>query len=125
MTVPSALTRNKCASQILFKESRRCISSAGLTIERTTNLERFQNRPAKEDLAFGKTLSDHMLMIEWNKGTNWGAPRIVPYQDLKISPAASVLHYGERSNSSIEMHDNNITIIMRRTHSFLFQPIFF
>eukprot|EP00560_Eucampia_antarctica_P006374 CAMPEP_0197826466 /NCGR_PEP_ID=MMETSP1437-20131217/3425_1 /TAXON_ID=49252 ORGANISM="Eucampia antarctica, Strain CCMP1452" /NCGR_SAMPLE_ID=MMETSP1437 /ASSEMBLY_ACC=CAM_ASM_001096 /LENGTH=333 /DNA_ID=CAMNT_0043426925 /DNA_START=225 /DNA_END=1223 /DNA_ORIENTATION=- len=39
-------------------------------------------------------MSDHMLMVEWKKGSNWDAPRIVPYQDLKISPAASALHYG-------------------------------
>jgi branched-chain amino acid aminotransferase len=35
-----------------------------------------------------------MLMIEWNKQDHWCDPRIVPYQDLHISPAASCLHYG-------------------------------
>jgi hypothetical protein len=41
-----------------------------------------------------QTLSDHMLTIEWTKEAKWGKPKIVPYQDLKISPAASSLHYG-------------------------------
>ena len=75
--------------------SRRCISSSKLTIERTTDTTNYDNRPAKEDLVFGTTLSDHMLMVEWNKQHQWESPRIVPYQDLKISPAASCLHYGK------------------------------
>ena len=114
MTLSSSLRRRINHSnhhQFGFKECGRCISSAALTVERTTNLERFQNRPAKEDLAFGKTLSDHMLMIEWNKGTNWGKPRIVPYQDLKISPAASVLHYGEQSTVTALLKCTLITIL--------------
>ena len=62
-------------------------------------MSRIENRPAKEDLAFGTTISDHMLMVEWEKEGGWKTPRIVPYQDLKISPAASSLHYGT-------LHDN-------------------
>jgi hypothetical protein len=41
-----------------------------------------------------QTFSDHMLTIEWTTEGKWGKPKIVPYQDLKISPAASCLHYG-------------------------------
>lgn len=79
---------------VIFTSSRRSISSAKLTIERTTDTERFHNRPANEELTFGTTLSDHMLMIEWDTENQWGAPRIVPYEDLRVSPAASSLHYG-------------------------------
>eukprot|EP00594_Rhizosolenia_setigera_P005145 CAMPEP_0178950466 /NCGR_PEP_ID=MMETSP0789-20121207/6667_1 /TAXON_ID=3005 /ORGANISM="Rhizosolenia setigera, Strain CCMP 1694" /LENGTH=338 /DNA_ID=CAMNT_0020631193 /DNA_START=255 /DNA_END=1271 /DNA_ORIENTATION=- len=39
-------------------------------------------------------MSDHMLTMEWDVDKKWSAAKIVPYQDLKISPAASVLHYG-------------------------------
>jgi branched-chain amino acid aminotransferase len=74
--------------------TRRWISSSQLTIERTSDTSRFDARPSKEDLVFGTTMSDHMLMVEWNAKTSWMPPRIVPYQDLKISPAASCLHYG-------------------------------
>ena len=75
----------------------RSISSAQLTIERTTDNQRFESRPRKEDLTFGTTFADHMLMIEWDKKSLWGAPRIVPYQYLRLSPAASALHYGAHS----------------------------
>jgi branched-chain amino acid aminotransferase len=54
----------------------------------------FEKRPNKHDLVFGTTLSDYMLMVEWNREEKWLAPQIVPYQDLQISPAASCLHYG-------------------------------
>jgi branched-chain amino acid aminotransferase len=72
----------------------RFISSSQLTIDRATDDARFANRPRKEDLTFGTTFSDHMLMIEWNKANQWEPPRIVPYGDLRLSPAASSLHYG-------------------------------
>jgi branched-chain amino acid aminotransferase len=47
----------------------------------------------KEDLVFGTTFSDHMLEVDWYSGQGWTAPRIVPYQNFSMSPAASVLHY--------------------------------
>lgn len=72
----------------------RPISSAALTIERTTDPTRFANKPKNEDLQFGVTLSDHMLCIEWDKESSWRQPRIIPTQDLKLNPAASALHYG-------------------------------
>jgi branched-chain amino acid aminotransferase len=75
--------------------SARAISSSHLTIEKKSDRSNWENRPKKEDLQFGTTLSDHMLKIEWNKENGWGTPRIVPYQDLQISPAASCLHYGK------------------------------
>lgn len=73
--------------------SKRYISSSQLSIQATQDRSRFENRPKKEDLVFGKTLSDHMLMVEWDKANGWSAPRIVPYQNLSIPPAATSLHY--------------------------------
>ena len=35
-----------------------------------------------------------MLIVEWDEEQQWHAPKIVPYQDLKISPAASCINYG-------------------------------
>jgi len=51
--------------------------------------------PPKEELKFGKIFSSHMLEVEYNKAMGgWQAPSIVPFHDLKISPAAAALHYG-------------------------------
>lgn len=78
----------------LSATSSRSITASSLTIELKNDDTDFKNQPKKEDLAFGQTMSDHMLTIEWNEEQQWGAPKIVPYGDLQISPAASSLHYG-------------------------------
>ncbi|CAM9162238.1 unnamed protein product [Discosporangium mesarthrocarpum] len=61
-----------------------------LTVERTADPK---DKPAKETLVFGRTFTDHMLKVDWDSRTGWHAPKITPYGDLKISPAASALHY--------------------------------
>eukprot|EP00276_Gloeochaete_wittrockiana_P006447 CAMPEP_0184666404 /NCGR_PEP_ID=MMETSP0308-20130426/61448_1 /TAXON_ID=38269 /ORGANISM="Gloeochaete witrockiana, Strain SAG 46.84" /LENGTH=453 /DNA_ID=CAMNT_0027110951 /DNA_START=144 /DNA_END=1505 /DNA_ORIENTATION=+ len=68
------------------------IDSSRLLIQLTN---RPKNKP-KEDpnvLLFGSVFTDHMLECEWDKSTGWAAPRIVPFHNLEISPAASSLQY--------------------------------
>jgi hypothetical protein len=43
--------------------------------------------------AFGTAFTDHMLEVEWSKEDGWGAPRIVPFHDISVHPAAHALHY--------------------------------
>mmetsp|Transcript_23515 Transcript_23515/g.48721 ORF Transcript_23515/g.48721 Transcript_23515/m.48721 type:complete len:395 (+) Transcript_23515:133-1317(+) len=74
--------------------SRRSITSSALTIERTTSDEKFNSKPPNDELKFGVTLSDHQLSIEWHSDTAWSTPQIKPTEDLRLSPAASSLHYG-------------------------------
>ncbi|CAK7242712.1 MAG: branched-chain-amino-acid transaminase bat2 [Sporothrix thermara] len=66
------------------------INPSSLTVTETT-------KPGKlgkpEDLVFGRTFSDHMLTIEWNKDDGWLAPQITPYQNLSLDPATCVFHY--------------------------------
>ena len=45
-------------------------------------------------LGFGKVFSDHMLLIDWNKGVGWHDARIVPFGRLSLHPASTALHYG-------------------------------
>ena len=76
------------------KLSARFISSSDLKVELKTDRSDFEKRPEKQKLCFGKTFTDHMLTIEWDVENGWSAPSILPYQDLKINPAATGLHYG-------------------------------
>lgn len=46
-----------------------------------------------ETLVFGKTFTDHMLMVEWTEQAGWSRPRIQPFQNLTLHPACSALHY--------------------------------
>ncbi|KAH0504738.1 Branched-chain-amino-acid aminotransferase, mitochondrial [Microtus ochrogaster] len=53
-----------------------------------------QKKPGpSQPLLFGKTFTDHMLMVEWTKKTGWSRPRIQPFQNLTLHPACSALHY--------------------------------
>ena len=45
-------------------------------------------------LGFGKIFTDHMFCWSWNSEKGWHNPRIVPFENLSIHPASTVLHYG-------------------------------
>jgi len=72
--------------------SSRCINASALKIETTQSPKK---KTPKEKLTFGTTFSDHMLCVEWDKEKKWSNPKIIPFQDLKLSPAASALQYGK------------------------------
>ncbi|MHA1674444.1 MAG: branched-chain amino acid aminotransferase [Promethearchaeota archaeon] len=55
-------------------------------------------KPVPDDyskLAFGQNFTDHMLIMRYTKKAGWSPAEICPYGDIKISPAASVLHYAQ------------------------------
>ena len=45
-------------------------------------------------LGFGKVFTDHMFLMDYDRANGWHDARIVPYGDISISPASTVLHYG-------------------------------
>ncbi len=46
-------------------------------------------------LGFGRIFTDHMFLMNYTRGKGWHDPRIEPYHDLTLSPAAMVFHYGQ------------------------------
>ena len=53
-------------------------------------------KPASSDnLGFGKIFTDHMFIMNYTEGQGWHDARIVPYQNLSLSPASMVFHYGQ------------------------------
>lgn len=66
------------------------LDASKLIIEKTTTPKL---KLPKDELVFGKTFTDHMLEIEWNKSTGWGAPKISPYHNLSLDPSTIVFHY--------------------------------
>ncbi|PWM38921.1 MAG: branched-chain amino acid aminotransferase [Clostridiales bacterium] len=55
-----------------------------------------KQKPLDESkLGFGTIFTDHMLMIEYDKGQGWHDARIVPYGPIAMDPAAMCLHYGQ------------------------------
>ena len=52
-------------------------------------------KPDPDDLVFGKQFTDHMFVMDYDEGQGWHDGKIVPYGDISISPASSVLHYAQ------------------------------
>ncbi|SHI48602.1 branched-chain amino acid aminotransferase [Arenibacter nanhaiticus] len=46
------------------------------------------------NLAFGKVLTDHMLVCDYKNGA-WETPKVVPYQPITLDPSAKIFHYGQ------------------------------
>ncbi|KAG1854144.1 aminotransferase [Suillus subalutaceus] len=63
-----------------------------LTVTKTTSPKEL---PPSKSLIFGQTFSDHMLRIPWTDATGWGAPSIVPFSTINLSPSSTVLHYAQ------------------------------
>ena len=47
-----------------------------------------------ENLSFGNTFTDHMLICDFREG-KWQKPIIKPYEPFLIDPSAKVFHYGQ------------------------------
>lgn len=53
-------------------------------------------RSKDSELGFGKYITDHMFLMDYTQGKGWHDARIEPYHDLKLDPAALVLHYNQQ-----------------------------
>lgn len=51
-------------------------------------------KPDADSLGFGEIFTDHMFMMEYTKGEGWKNARIVPFGNISLHPASTVLHYG-------------------------------
>lgn len=67
---------------------------------------------------FGITPTDHMFVAEYKDG-EWSNSRIVPFEDLSISPIAQCLHYGQtvfEGMKAFRMADGGINIFRPEKH---------
>ena len=65
-----------------------------------------------DNLPFGRTFSDHMLMADYADG-EWKNFEILPYGPIEMSPAISALHYGQAFFEGIKAYkhaDGKVTI---------------
>ena len=53
-----------------------------------------KEKPDSSTLGFGKIFTDHMFMMDWNSEKGWYNQRIVPFENISLHPASTVLHYG-------------------------------
>lgn len=83
-----------------------------IKITRTTSPKAKPEGP----LGFGRIFTDHMFIMDYTKGKGWHDPRIVPYQDLVLSPAAMVFHYGQEMFEGLKAYKGD------DGKSYLFRP---
>ena len=50
--------------------------------------------PASSTLGFGKIFTDHMFVMDYSADKGWHDAKIVPFANISLHPAATVLHYG-------------------------------
>ena len=53
-----------------------------------------KEKPESSTLGFGKIFTDHMFMMDYSREEGWHDARIVPFQNISLHPASTVLHYG-------------------------------
>lgn len=70
------------------------MSNSSFEIEITETSESKLNSFDPDNLKFGHTFSDHMFIADYSDG-KWQAPRIEPYKNIELSPANSMIHYGQ------------------------------
>lgn len=65
-----------------------------------------KTKPDPNTLGFGKYFTDHMLVADYTEGHGWHDLQIVPFGDLSLSPATSVLHYGQGIFEGMKAYNN-------------------
>lgn len=51
--------------------------------------------PNLERLPFGRVFTTHMFLMDYSAEKGWHSPRIVPFSNISLHPAAIVLHYSQ------------------------------
>ena len=67
-------------------------------------------------LGFGKIFTDHMFVMNYTEGKGWHDARVIPFENISLSPAAMVYHYGQ------EMFEGLKAYRATDGKSYLFRP---
>ena len=60
-----------------------------------TTTETLKSKPDDAGLGFGTIFTDYMFNMDYDPDKGWHAPRIEPYEAIKMDPATMFLHYGQ------------------------------
>ncbi len=59
-----------------------------------------------KELSFGNIFSDHMFVQKYNHAQGWHDAEIKPFENISLSPAAAVLHYGQEVFEGLKAYRN-------------------
>lgn len=69
-----------------------------------------------EKLGFGNIFTDHMFVMNYTEGKGWHDARVVPFENLSLSPAAMVFHYGQEMFEGLKAYRGE------DGHAYMFRP---
>ena len=69
-----------------------------------TKADKLKEKPDQNNLGFGKYMTDHMFVMDWDKGIGWHDARIVPYAPIQMDPASVVLHYAQETFEGLKAY---------------------
>ncbi len=90
--------------RVILKQKGMIAETIDISVERVAN-----SRISEVDfdnLPFGRVFSDHMFVMEYRDG-KWGKARIEGYRELSMTPAMSVLHYGQAIFEGMKAYKNS------------------
>ena len=73
-------------------------------------------KPDEKALGFGRIFTDHMFVMAYDVQRGWHDPRIQPYGNFSLDPAAMALHYGQAIFEGLKAYRGEDDAI------FLFRP---
>ncbi|MEY4321166.1 MAG: hypothetical protein RLZZ471_1107, partial [Actinomycetota bacterium] len=53
---------------------------------------------------FGAKLTDHQVVVVWEKDKGWHSAEVLPYGPIMMDPSAAVLHYGQEIFEGIKAY---------------------
>ncbi|MGM0417800.1 MAG: branched-chain amino acid aminotransferase [Thermodesulfobacteriota bacterium] len=68
--------------------------------------QELKQKPDQENLGFGTIFTDHMFIMDYQKGKGWHDARIVPYGSFTLSPATTVFHYAQAVFEGLKAYKN-------------------
>jgi branched-chain amino acid aminotransferase len=88
------------------------INTLDIEIHKTS--ESRLNQVDFDNLPFGKVFADHMLVAKYKNGA-WSRASIQPYGNISLSPASSMIHYGQSIFEGLKAfkNGNNDVLIFR------------
>ena len=78
-----------------------------------TRAEQRKEKPDSSKLVFGKYMTDHMFVVDYDEGQGWHDARIVPYQPFPLDPACVIFHYAQEIFEGLKAYrtaDNTIQL---------------
>ena len=74
-------------------------------VTRSTNPTPDAEREAiLEAPVFGANLTDHQVVVVWEKDKGWHSAEVIPYGPILMDPSAAVLHYGQEIFEGIKAY---------------------